>query len=142
MVTYYRLEAARRIGRAAQPDEAVSPPSGRVPASAGADTLLGGGLEAAWRTLTGAGPAGRGTAEPGNLPWAPRRFTDLARGRMPEPTLVTAARRPPPALTPVQPGPRHRPGLHHPLGGGTDPAGWDSLATLPARLRTAVPPLP
>lgn len=204
------------------------------------DTLLGGALETAWRTLTGAGPAGWGTAEPVNLPWSPRRFTDLARGRMPEPTLLTAvghpdrpalatvrvtrtaagieedatlslgygpaeevpldavrelagalasgpgligmlvalgpgrrdpslaprytdpalpvsytlgargvaeatltaARRPPLALKPVRLGPERRPALHYPLGGGTDPAGWEHLATLLTHLRTAVPPLP
>ncbi|MEU8437427.1 DUF6177 family protein [Streptomyces sp. NPDC029216] len=205
-----------------------------------ADTLLGGALETAWRTLTGEAPAGWGTAEPVNLPWSPRQFTDLARGRMPEPTLVTAvgrpdrpalatarvtrtatgveedatlslgygpseevplaaleglaealvsghglvsmlvslgpgrrdlslvprfetpavpvsftlgaqgvaeatltqARRPPLALKPAQIGPQRRPGLHYPLGDGTDPAAWETLSTLLAHLRTAVPPLP
>ncbi|MFD5422139.1 DUF6177 family protein [Streptomyces sp. NPDC127069] len=205
-----------------------------------ADTLLGGALETAWHALTGAGPAGWGTAEPVNLPWSPRQFTDLARSRMPEPTLVTAvgrperpalatvrvtrtatgveedvtlslgygpseevplgaveelagalvtghglvsmlvsvgpgrrdlsltprltapavpvsftlgargvteatlsqARRPPLALKPVQVGPERRPGLHYPLGDGTDPAAWETLSTLLTHLRTAVPPLP
>ncbi|MER6910709.1 DUF6177 family protein [Streptomyces sp. NPDC000594] len=48
--------------------------------------VLGGGLETAWRELTGTAPAGWGTAEPANLPWSPRRLTDLARSRAPEPT--------------------------------------------------------
>ncbi|MFH9570149.1 DUF6177 family protein [Streptomyces sp. NPDC017454] len=55
------------------------------------DIVLGEALEAAWRVLTGSAPAGWGTAEPVNLPWSPRRLTDLARDRAPEPThlLVT-----------------------------------------------------
>ncbi|MEU0129175.1 DUF6177 family protein [Streptomyces sp. NPDC006289] len=48
--------------------------------------VLGGGLEAVWRELTGAPPAGWGTAEPANLPWSPQRFTDLAFERSPRPT--------------------------------------------------------
>ncbi|GGW54349.1 DUF6177 family protein [Streptomyces xantholiticus] len=43
--------------------------------------LLGGALEAAWQTLTGAPPAGWATAEPVNLPWSPRQLTELARTR-------------------------------------------------------------
>ncbi|MEU6014605.1 DUF6177 family protein [Streptomyces sp. NPDC047515] len=35
----------------------------------------------AWRTLTGAPPAGWATAEPINVPWSPRQLTDLARTR-------------------------------------------------------------
>ncbi|MFF4578325.1 DUF6177 family protein [Streptomyces sp. NPDC001389] len=236
-----RARPAEAFGRpATEPGERRLTVQLRTERPAEADTLLGGGLEAAWRTLTGAGPAGWGTAEPVNLPWFPRQLTDLARGRMPDPTLVTvvgrpdrpalatvrvtrtatgieedatlslgygpteevpleavrelaevlvaghglvsmlvslgpgrrdpslaprysapalpvsftlgasgvaeatltAARRPPLALTPVQLGPQHRPGLHYPLGDGADPAGWDSLSTLLAHLRTAVPPLP
>ncbi|MBT3151111.1 hypothetical protein HTV45_09455 [Streptomyces sp. CHD11] len=55
------------------------------------DIVLGEALEAAWRALTGSAPAGWGTAEPVNLPWSPRRLTELARDRAPEPThlLVT-----------------------------------------------------
>ncbi|WGD42855.1 DUF6177 family protein [Streptomyces cathayae] len=55
------------------------------------DIVLGEALETAWRALTGSAPAGWGTAEPVNLPWSPRRLTDLARDRAPEPThlLVT-----------------------------------------------------
>ncbi|GGU29414.1 DUF6177 family protein [Streptomyces lavendofoliae] len=45
------------------------------------DLLLGGALEAAWQTLTGAPPAGWSTAEPVNLPWSPRQLTELARAR-------------------------------------------------------------
>ncbi|GAA3193927.1 MULTISPECIES: DUF6177 family protein [Streptomyces] len=48
--------------------------------------VLGGALEAIWRELTGAPPAGWGTAEPANLPWSQRQITDLARERAPEPT--------------------------------------------------------
>ncbi|MGG2460640.1 DUF6177 family protein [Streptomyces sp. RGM 3693] len=52
------------------------------------DLVLGGALELIWRELTGAPPAGWGTAEPANLPWSPRQITDLARERVPEPTWV------------------------------------------------------
>ncbi|WP_229880218.1 DUF6177 family protein, partial [Streptomyces echinoruber] len=55
-----------------------------------ADLTLGLGLEAAWRHLTGAPPAGWGTAEPVNLPWSPRQLTDLARDRSPAPTHLLA----------------------------------------------------
>lgn len=48
--------------------------------------VLGGGLESVWRELTGAPPAGWGTAEPANLPWSPQRLTDVAFERSPEPT--------------------------------------------------------
>ncbi|MEU3709954.1 DUF6177 family protein [Streptomyces catenulae] len=48
--------------------------------------VLGGALEPVWRELTGAPPAGWGTAEPANLPWSPRQISDLARERAPEPT--------------------------------------------------------
>ncbi|MFD0167771.1 DUF6177 family protein [Streptomyces decoyicus] len=48
--------------------------------------VLGGALESIWRELTGAPPAGWGTAEPTNLRWSPRQLTDLARERAPEPT--------------------------------------------------------
>ncbi|MER5812505.1 DUF6177 family protein [Streptomyces sp. NPDC002033] len=197
------------------------------------ETLLGRSVEAAWRALTGEAPAGWGTAEPVNLPWSPRQLTGLARGRAPEPTLLTVvgpdalavvrvsrtaggveedvtltlgrgpadplpldalaglagtlvaehglvsmlasvgpgrrdlavvprfgaaplpvsftlggagvagatlthARRPPLALRPSTVGPAHRPGLHYPLGDGTDPAAWDTLSTLLAHLRTTV----
>ncbi|MFF6780066.1 DUF6177 family protein [Streptomyces sp. NPDC012510] len=50
--------------------------------------LLGGALEAAWKTLTGTAPAGWGPAEPVNLPWSPRQLTDLARERAPEPSQL------------------------------------------------------
>ncbi|MGW6023339.1 DUF6177 family protein [Streptomyces sp. NPDC055099] len=45
------------------------------------DLLLGGALEAAWQTLTGAPPTGWSTAEPIALPWSPRQLTELARAR-------------------------------------------------------------
>ncbi|MFF9395868.1 DUF6177 family protein [Streptomyces griseoluteus] len=50
-----------------------------------ADLELGGALEAAWRHLTGAPPAGWGTAEPVNLPWSRRQVTEAARDRAPAP---------------------------------------------------------
>ncbi|MFD5519792.1 DUF6177 family protein [Streptomyces sp. NPDC127066] len=50
--------------------------------------VLGRSLETAWKTLTGAPPAGWGTAEPVSLPWSPRQLTDLARDRAPVPTQV------------------------------------------------------
>ncbi|MFD7497959.1 DUF6177 family protein [Streptomyces sp. NPDC059832] len=43
--------------------------------------VLGGALEQAWRTLTGAPPAGWATSEPVSVPWSPRQLTDLARTR-------------------------------------------------------------
>ncbi|WP_326741790.1 DUF6177 family protein [Streptomyces sp. NBC_01768] len=43
--------------------------------------VLGGALEQAWRTLTGAPPAGWATSEPISAPWSPRQLTDLARTR-------------------------------------------------------------
>jgi hypothetical protein len=52
--------------------------------------LLGGALETAWRTLTGAPPAGWGTAEPVNLPWSPRQLTDLAHERAPQATHLVS----------------------------------------------------
>ncbi|MGX2995038.1 DUF6177 family protein [Streptomyces sp. JNUCC 64] len=67
------------------------------------ELLLGRSLELAWRTLTGAPPAGWGTAEPVNLPWSPRQLTETARRRMPEPTLITAVGAPDrPALATVR----------------------------------------
>ncbi|MEV3928290.1 DUF6177 family protein [Streptomyces sp. NPDC049944] len=48
--------------------------------------VLGSGVESLWRELTGAPPAGWGTAEPANLPWSPQRLTDLAHERSPRPT--------------------------------------------------------
>ncbi|MFJ9677923.1 DUF6177 family protein [Streptomyces sp. NPDC101194] len=54
--------------------------------------VLGGALEQAWRTLTGAPPAGWATAEPVNVPWSPRQLTDLARTRAQQslPTWIVA----------------------------------------------------
>ncbi|WP_231679948.1 DUF6177 family protein, partial [Streptomyces clavuligerus] len=48
--------------------------------------VLGGAVETVWRELTGTAPGGWGTAEPANLPWSPRRLTDIAYARAPEPT--------------------------------------------------------
>jgi len=58
--------------------------------AADSDLVLGRALEAAWQHLTGAPPAGWGTAEPVNLPWSPRQLTDLARNRAPAPTYLIA----------------------------------------------------
>ncbi|MGW7102993.1 DUF6177 family protein [Streptomyces sp. NPDC054838] len=51
-----------------------------------AGLVLGGALEAAWQALTGAPPAGWGTAEPAGLTWSRRRLTELAYARAPRPT--------------------------------------------------------
>ncbi|MET7533702.1 DUF6177 family protein [Streptomyces goshikiensis] len=201
------------------------------------ELLLGGALETVWRALTGEPPSGWGTAEPVNLPWSPRQLTDLARSRVPEPTLITVvggpgrpglatvrvsrtsagveedvvlslgygssepvpleavaglaetlagghglismlvtvgpgrrdlslaprlvapplpvsftlggdgvaevtlthARRPPLVVRPVQVGPSKRPGLHYPLGDGTDPGAWEALESLLSHLRASGP---
>ncbi|MFI9270239.1 DUF6177 family protein [Kitasatospora sp. NPDC052896] len=50
--------------------------------------VLGGAVEAAWRALTGAPPAGWGTAEPVGLPWSAAEFTELAHRRSPRATLA------------------------------------------------------
>ncbi|MGK5530588.1 DUF6177 family protein [Streptomyces sp. URMC 129] len=64
------------------------------------DLLLGDGLETAWRRLTGAPPAGWGTAEPAGLPWSREELTALARDRAPEPTwfVVVGGPGPRPAI--------------------------------------------
>ncbi|MFF4324803.1 DUF6177 family protein [Streptomyces sp. NPDC001568] len=232
-----RARPAEAFTRPDAPGERRLTVSLRTEHPAEEELILGRCLEAAWRILTGEPPAGWGTAEPVNLPWSPRLLTDLARGRVPEPTLITVvgrperpalatvrvtrtaggveedvtlslgygpaeepplaalpalaeelvarhglismlvsagpgrrdpsvapriappplpvsftlggagvaetgltfARRPPLALKPAQVGPARRPGLHYPLGDGTDPAGWDTLGTLLAHLRTSVP---
>ncbi|WP_328879084.1 DUF6177 family protein [Streptomyces sp. NBC_00299] len=64
----------------------------RYPADA--DLVLGGALEAAFRHLTGAPPAGWSTAEPINLPWSTRQLTDLARARAPHPCWLIAVGHP------------------------------------------------
>ncbi|MDB1090329.1 DUF6177 family protein [Streptomyces sp. ACA25] len=48
---------------------------------------LGGALETLWQRLTGAPPAGWGTAEPANLSWSRQELTELARRRAPDPSL-------------------------------------------------------
>lgn len=60
--------------------------------------VLGGGLEAVWREITGEPPSGWGTEEPANLPWNPRQLTDVAFERAPEPTWLVVVG------TPEQPG--------------------------------------
>lgn len=65
--------------------------------------VLGGALETVWRELTGEPPAGWGTAEPANLPWSPRRLTDVAFERAPEPTWAVVVGGPSrPALATVR----------------------------------------
>lgn len=62
-----------------------------------ADLVLGGALEAAWRALTGALPAGWGTSEPAGLTWSRRQLTELAHERAPRSTwtvIVGTAERP------------------------------------------------
>ncbi|MDT3724584.1 DUF6177 family protein [Streptomyces sp. DSM 41972] len=82
---------ADAFGRTSPTDEQQLVVAFRTSLPAHEHTVLGEGLETAWRALTGSAPAGWGTAEPVNLPWSPRRLTDLARDRAPEPThlLVT-----------------------------------------------------
>lgn len=50
------------------------------------DLVLGGALETAWRTLTGAAPSGWSTAEPASLPWSRPDITTLAHDRAPDGT--------------------------------------------------------
>lgn len=50
--------------------------------------VLGGAVEAVWREITGAPPAGWGTEEPANLPWSRRQLTDVAYERSPAPTWL------------------------------------------------------
>ncbi|MEC4016762.1 DUF6177 family protein [Streptomyces sp. H27-D2] len=59
-----------------------------------ANLVLGRALDTAWTALTGASPAGWGTAEPINLPWSVRQLTGLARDRAPEPTHLLAVGHP------------------------------------------------
>ncbi|MEV0303250.1 DUF6177 family protein [Streptomyces prasinus] len=82
---------AEAFGRTSPSDDRQLVVAFRTTLPAHEDTVLGEALETAWRALTGSAPAGWGTAEPVNLPWSPRRLTDLARDRAPEPThlLVT-----------------------------------------------------
>ncbi|MGW6736294.1 DUF6177 family protein [Streptomyces sp. NPDC055013] len=61
---------------------------------ADADLVLGRALEATFRHLTGAAPAGWSTAEPINLPWSTRQLTDLARARAPRPSWLIAVGHP------------------------------------------------
>ncbi|MFF1839622.1 DUF6177 family protein [Streptomyces sp. NPDC058231] len=65
--------------------------------------VLGGSIESVWRELTGAPPAGWGTAEPANLPWSLRQLTDVAYDRAPEPTWFVVVGSPDrPALATVR----------------------------------------
>ncbi|MFH9298754.1 DUF6177 family protein [Streptomyces sp. NPDC017520] len=65
--------------------------------------VLGGGLEAVWRELTGEPPAGWGTSEPATLPWSPARLTDVAFERAPEPSwFVVVGNRSRPGIATVR----------------------------------------
>ncbi|KOG07342.1 hypothetical protein ADK35_44195, partial [Streptomyces viridochromogenes] len=57
---------------------------------ADADLVLGRALEAAFRHLTIAPPAGWSTAEPGNLTWCTRQLTKMTSSWAPPPTWLTA----------------------------------------------------
>ncbi|MEV8021820.1 DUF6177 family protein [Streptomyces sp. NPDC086554] len=92
-------EGSPRIAEAFKPDPASDTSGERqlllsLHATHAADEhlQLGGALEAAWQTLTGAPPAGWSTAEPVALPWSPRQLTELARTRAQKnaPTWLTA----------------------------------------------------
>ncbi|MEV8021836.1 DUF6177 family protein [Streptomyces sp. NPDC086554] len=76
--------------------------------------LLGGALEAAWQSLTGAPPAGWSTAEPIALPWSPPPADRAGSHPRPEkrPHLADHHRNPRPS------GHRHHP--HHPLPRGIE----------------------
>ncbi|MFJ9342400.1 DUF6177 family protein [Streptomyces sp. NPDC101733] len=102
-----------------------------------ADTLVTGHGLISMLATTGPGRRDLGVGPHLAAPPLPVSFT-LGSAGVAEATL-TEARRPPLALKPAQVGPARRPGLHYPLGAGTDPAGWDTLATLLTHLRTAVP---
>lgn len=80
------VPVAEAFGRTAPSGDRQLVVAFRTTLPAHEDTVLGEALETAWRALTGAAPAGWGTAEPVNLPWSPRRLTGLARDRAPEPT--------------------------------------------------------
>ncbi|OEV03424.1 DUF6177 family protein [Streptomyces oceani] len=51
---------------------------------------LGGALETVWEAVTGAPPAGWGTAEPAGSPWSRQQLTDFVRDRAPESTWLVA----------------------------------------------------
>ncbi|TQK44364.1 hypothetical protein FBY35_5867 [Streptomyces sp. SLBN-118] len=85
---------ARAFSRVTASKERQLTVSFRTRYDADDDLLLGRSLETAWQLLTGAPPVGWGTAEPVNLPWSTRQLTDLARSRVPEPTLLTAVGHP------------------------------------------------
>ena len=61
---------------------------------ADADLTLGGPVEAAWRHLTNAPPAGWGTAEPAGNPWSRQELTTFARRRTDTPTLLVVVGHP------------------------------------------------
>lgn len=64
------------------------------------ELLLGGGLAAVWRRLTGTEPAGWGTCEPAALPWSRRELTERVRARAPRSTWLVVVGHPegPPAI--------------------------------------------
>ncbi|MEU0671804.1 DUF6177 family protein [Streptomyces sp. NPDC006172] len=85
---------AEAFGRTSPSDDRQLVVAFRTTLPAHEDVVLGEGLETAWRQLTGAAPAGWGTAEPVNLPWSTGRLTELARDRAPEPTHLIVAGHP------------------------------------------------
>ncbi|MCB5907928.1 DUF6177 family protein [Streptomyces pinistramenti] len=58
------------------------------------DLLIGGALEDIWQQLTGAPPAGWGTAEPAASPWSRHELTALVRHRAPQPTRLVVVGHP------------------------------------------------
>ncbi|MFH9423157.1 DUF6177 family protein [Streptomyces sp. NPDC017529] len=66
----------------------------RVRHAADRDLVLGGALEDVWQHVTGAPPAGWGTAEPAALRWSRHELTDFARERAPEPTWLVVVGHP------------------------------------------------
>ncbi|MGI5338018.1 DUF6177 family protein [Streptomyces sp. CA-181903] len=78
-------EAFREVGHGGERQLVVA---FRTALPATEDLVLGGGVEAAWRALTGAPPAGWGSAEPAGLPWSRDELTARARHRSPRPTWL------------------------------------------------------
>ncbi|MEE1930947.1 DUF6177 family protein [Streptomyces sp. TRM 70351] len=94
-VLHWRDGAFTATGGRAPGYVPARPPAGRQLAvswrtrrPAADDLLLGGALEEVWHRLTGAPPAGWGTAEPAGLPWSRQELTAYVRERSPEPTWL------------------------------------------------------
>ncbi|GHC48915.1 DUF6177 family protein [Streptomyces flavofungini] len=86
--------AAKGFTPPAPPSEQQLTLSVRTHHTPDSDLVLGRSLETAWHHLTGAAPAGWGTAEPVNLPWSRRQLTALARDRAPAPSHLLAVGHP------------------------------------------------